>query len=308
MEPPGAKKYFFLLAYLLIALHFLTRSSGLLCYTGEANGTFTGPIAGWKDAGDFFTSLARWTAGDSGNFPGNMLVTHEVKNGILMVQLHLDPERGAEPFADLPKVTTLRGVAGAKPATEKTNMRWTSADTLTVEVPLRGNETALSTVDVAGAGRVSLSPVCLPYSPEFKPVEVDEGVLTLERLAKATGGKERINLAEIWKHLPRQIRLVELCPWLLILAILLFLLEVLERRTGLLSLKMRPAILRGPSLKEKPAAVKQPGAVVGVSALMSQAEDITEPEPAASEEKAGVLDALRRARHRAKERTERGGQ
>ena len=37
----------------------------VLCYTGEADGKYTGPIAGWKGTGDFFASLARWTAGKS---------------------------------------------------------------------------------------------------------------------------------------------------------------------------------------------------------------------------------------------------
>ncbi|HEV2667819.1 MAG TPA: VWA domain-containing protein, partial [Blastocatellia bacterium] len=41
----------------------------VLCYLGEADGQYAGAVAGWKDAGDFFTSLARWVAGDAGDLP-----------------------------------------------------------------------------------------------------------------------------------------------------------------------------------------------------------------------------------------------
>lgn len=285
-----------------------------LCYLGEADGQYAGAMAGWKDAGDFFTSLARWTAGDAGNLPGNMLITQEVRNGISRIQLHLDPERDQGDAAapnELPKVTTLRGAAGSKPAGEKAEMRWASADTLEIEIPLRGNETTLSTVEVPGTGRVTLAPVTLPYSPEFKPVSGGEGQLALARLAQATGGKERIELAGVWKDLQRQPRLIGLAPWLLMLAILMLLIEVFERYTGLITGLVLPAVKREREPVRGPKAVelKRPRKVTATKASEPvsqktdderQAEGKVEPaEPAA------ILDALRQARQQAKERTKR---
>src|SRR5262245_15506947 len=81
----------------------------VLCYLGEADGQYAGEVAGWKDAGDFFTSLARWVAGDAGDLPGNMLLTQELKNGVVRIELHLDPERDEAPSespGEPPKVTT----------------------------------------------------------------------------------------------------------------------------------------------------------------------------------------------------------
>ena len=69
----------------------------------------------------------------------NLLVTEELRNGVAVVQLHLDPERDGEPFNELPGLTILRGVAGSTPQAEKAALRWTSADTLEAEIPLRGN-------------------------------------------------------------------------------------------------------------------------------------------------------------------------
>jgi hypothetical protein len=290
----------------------------VLCYLGEADGQYAGAVAGWKDAGDFFTSLARWVAGDAGDLPGNMLLTQDVKNGVARIELHLDPERdesGSGSPGELPKVTTLRGAAGSKPSSEKAEMRWASADTLEIEIPLRGNETALSTVEIPGAGRVTLAPVALPYSPEFKPVSGEEGQAALARLAQATGGKERVELSGVWKDLSRLPRLIDLSPWLLMLATALLLVEVLERHTGLISARLWPELRRGRerigdfrpaklkwARKKKRIEIAKP--VPSQPSADRQAQpEAEQAEPAAAP--AAILDALRQARQQAKERTKR---
>ncbi len=293
-------------------------SGRVLCYLGEADGQYAGEIAGWKDAGEFFSSLARWTAGGRANLPGNMLLTQEVKNGISRVQLHLDPERDAQSASlnELPKVTTLRGSAGRKPSSEKGEMRWASADTLEFELPLQGNETALSTIEVPGAGRITLAPVALPYSPEFKPASGpsgrEDGVAALARLAQATSGSERIELSGVWKDLPRRPRMVELAPWLLMLATLLLLIEVLERHTGLITARLLPVLQRDRERPPDAMPVQAPRPRMETTAKMSrpvspQADEEPQPptttEPA--EPAAAIMDALRQARQQAKERTKR---
>lgn len=289
-------------------------SGRALCYLGEADGQYAGAMAGWKDAGDFFTSLARWTAGDAGGLPGNIVITQEVKNGIGRIELHLDPERGDEGSAssslsELPKVTTLRGAAGSKPASEKAEMRWASADTLEVVIPLRGNETALSTVEVPGSGRVTLAPMTLPYSPEFKLVSGEEGQTALARLAQATGGKERVELSGVWKDLPRLPRLIELAPWLLMLATVLLLIEVLERHTGLISARLLPELKReAERIREaRVVRLKRPRAdktTEIVAPATPKIEDACQSVPEAEKaEPAAILDALKQARQKASERT-----
>jgi hypothetical protein len=290
----------------------------VLCYLGEADGQYAGAMAGWKDAGDFFASLARWVAGDAGDLPGNMLLTQDVKNGVARIELHLDPERDEAArlsVNELPKITTLRGVAGSKPSSEKAEMRWATADSLEIEIPLRGNETALSTVEVPGAGRVTLAPVALPYSPEFKPLSGEEGQAALARLAQATGGKERVELSGVWKDLPRLPRLAKLSPWLLMLATLLLLIEVLERHTGLISARLLPELNRGRerirdfkpaklrwARRKMPVEVAETPPSQPVADQQAQVE-AKQAEPAAAP--AAILDALRQARQQAKERTKR---
>ena len=165
-------------------------------------------------------------------------------------------------------------------------------------------------------GRLSLAPVCLPYSPEFKPVEADEGVLAMERLAQATGGSERADVAGIWKDIPRHARLVDLTPWLLCGAILFILLEVLERRTGMVSMRRwtwrrdretsaEPVI---PTLSPRRARITRSPWAKGKTPEPKTTSQVPEvpPSQAPEQDERGIQDALTRARRRARERTERG--
>jgi hypothetical protein len=221
----------------------------VLCYTGEVDGKYTGAMAGWKDVGDFLTSLARWTTSRDGALPSGAVVTQERHKGALTVKLLLDPDRPSDLLANLPEVAILRATGSQKPKVEKVRMNWTGADSLALDVPLHGTETALATIDVPGHGFVALPPVCLPYSPEYEPLptraisgkDADAqtparwGPSALEELARLTGGRERLELGNLWKEMPRHARLIPLAPWLLIAACVTLLLEVLQRLTGILS-------------------------------------------------------------------------
>ena len=217
-----------------IAAWWHAGSGRTLAYTGEADGKFTGPIAGWPDLGDYLTSMARWTAGQDDTLPGGAMLTQEVRNGVAEVRLHLDPERTGNPFRTLPTTKVLRGRAGQGKMRVTDTFEWVGPDTLGYNLPLRGDETAIVTVE-AGESVVSLPPVTLPYSPEFAPVTEDSGEALLQQLARATGGKQRDILGEIWGDLPKQARMIELSPYLLGAAILLLVFEVFERRSGMLS-------------------------------------------------------------------------
>ena len=69
----------------------------------------------------------------------------------------------------------------------------------------------------------------------------DRGRTVLANIAQSTGGHERLDLGEVWNTLPRQPRFVQLSVWLVIAALVLFLLEVLQRRTGIFHFGRRTA-------------------------------------------------------------------
>ncbi len=207
----------------------------VLCYCGEIDGKYTGDFANWKGTGKLLTSMTTWCAGlKDGSLPGNMLITQELKNGTHVIKLHLDPDRQHDPFQSLPEVTTLTGQPGRKPVKSTLKMHWTSPDILTVEIPLHGQETSLATVLIEKVPPQVLSPVILPYSPEFKPQLSAVYRSSIADLAKMTGGVDRVGLAGMWDEMPEKTRMTSIARWLLLAAVIVLLLEVLERRTGLL--------------------------------------------------------------------------
>jgi Mg-chelatase subunit ChlD len=207
----------------------------VLCYTGEADGPHTGPMASWPGVGDCFVGQARWVAGGSGLLPAGLLLTQAVREGVCRLTLHLDPDRSVAPFTGVPRAVFLHGVMGAAPRRKALDMAWVSADRLEAEFTLSGDETALPTVTVPGVAPITLAPVCLPYSPEFRPVTAGSGHAALARLAEATGGGERLDVAAIWRALPSRVRMLDTAWLCYVLAIGLLLLDVLQRRTGVLT-------------------------------------------------------------------------
>jgi len=219
-----------------IAAGWQAGAGRVLCYVGEVDGQFTGAIGQWKEFGAFLAGMARWTAGKHAPLPDGILLTQEVRDGVCRVSLHLDPDREGMLFSGEPQVTALRGVPGRPPQTETLAMRWKSANLLEAELPLGGAETLVASVVVEGFSPVAMPPACLKYSPEYAPREPGSGRPALERLATVGGGRERIDVGSIWDDLPSPWHWLPLRPILLLLSVLLFVLEIVERRVGLLQL------------------------------------------------------------------------
>ncbi|MFQ3649622.1 MAG: VWA domain-containing protein, partial [Gemmataceae bacterium] len=291
----------------------------VVCYTGEADGKFLGAMGKWDRVGEFFTSLARWTAGPTNPLPAGMMLTQEVREGIARIQLHLDPERTkGDVFRRLTVVRILRSSLGQVPQTSRDTLRWTGADTLSLHIPLGAGETVLSSVEIENERPISLPPVCLPYSPEFKPSNRETGQIALERLARATGGIERLALGDVWRDLPRPFQQVPLARWLLLAAVALWLLEVLDRRTSVLSnLLRRSGATLGTAPNETHRGERRATAT-RAKTLRATTAPLTQPKPSEStaapaapaapaalaEQEGSVLAALRQARRRLDRRDE----
>ena len=302
----------------------------VLCFAGEADGKFSGDFAHWQQAGEFYSTLARWTAGKHQALPDDELLTEQVRDGVCFVQLHLDPNRKADPFSTLPRVKMLHGLPGAAPGKQTLSLQWKNADLLEATIPISGRETVLNTVEIPGEQPVTLPPVCLPYSPEFTPDQPGRGVASLAQIATTSGGKERIELSQIWADLQSKPRFVEMAPWLFVVAVILFLVEVFERRTGWLTRLLRrsapvtaaveqeetvvsakkqklwkrfvpkmkkPKSLKTPVARPAPKSVGVPTAGTSKASAKSQS---------AGESGSSNLEALRKARERASRRTGRG--
>ncbi len=209
----------------------------VICYSGEVDGEFAKSFSKWEYTGNLLNAMVEWAIGlNSGNsgLPNDMLITQELKNGVNVIRLHLDPNRKIDPFKKLPVVTTIKSLNGAIANSSMANMSWENADTLILKIPLIGREVSLSTIKIANINPYLTAPVMLPYSPEFKMSNVPNSESNVENMAKMTGGVERVSLNTLWDDLPKKLRIQSIRPWLLSLAIIIFLLEILERRTGVL--------------------------------------------------------------------------
>ncbi len=291
-------------------------SGRVLAFLGEADGKFSGDFGQWAQVGEFYSTLARWTAGKRQALPQDQLLVQEVRDGVCFVQLHLDPERRSDPFSRMPRVKVLHGIPGATPTRETIPLQWKNADLLEAAIPIAGRETVLNTVEIEGLQPVTLAPVCLPYSPEFKPDQPGRGIAALAQISATSGGKERLDLAQIWSDLKSKPRLIDMSPWLLVIAALLFLIEVSERRTGWIGRVLnRKAVPVADANVSAPAKAQPKPSRLGVRTKKpvptepvraeTQVAEADPKQTGSGESSESTLKALREARARADRRTNR---
>jgi hypothetical protein len=172
----------------------------------------------------------------------------------------MDPENPEPGLSGEPQVRLLVGQPGMTPKRVTGQLRYTATDTLTAVFPLAGDQVATATVDLGQLGKVTLPPVRLLYSPEYRP-RTSDGRNTLRTLASLTGGVARTELASLWQDLPTVDRRVSVAHWLWLAAVVFILLEVLERRTGWVSASI-PRSITLPKLRlpRRAATSGQPGA------------------------------------------------
>ena len=133
-------------------------------------------------------------------------------------------------------MTVLRTAASGRTQSERVPLAWTAPDRLSASIPLHGGETALPVLsDPATGATRTLPPARLPYSPEYAPDPDGAGEALLASLADLTGGQRLADPAAVWSLLPRAPVAFELAPFLYLLAALLLLLDIFDRRTAFLS-------------------------------------------------------------------------
>lgn len=136
----------------------------------------------------------------------------------------------------------------------------TGALTFEAQLPLTDAGIRLGTLQLADGRFLDLPPIALPYSSEFSPPsDPDAGRRTLARLAEATGGQALASADQLFNTPITGMRSTPLLRPLLVLALLLFLLEVAGRRLSLWSnLEARLAALQLPWRRGNAAAARRP--------------------------------------------------
>ena len=201
----------------------------------ELDGKYTGAFANYSHAAELIGGVVNMVKSSQEESPDYML-TQTLGNGVLHLEMELDPARDSDPFQSPPEVSTLVWREAHSPVTTKTKFEWIAPDRLECSIPMNGRNVYMANVSVGNAKPFTFPPVLLPCSPEY--VLDDSAPQRLVSLAKMTGGRERLRADEIWERIPRNRHFANTAPLWATLAILLLLLEVAERRFSFL-LKLR---------------------------------------------------------------------
>ena len=282
------------------------------CYMGVVSSKQGGDFAGSEDAASVFSAICDWIAYDDRNSLESMMVTQKANSGKWTATIHLDPERTREPFEKLPEFKLLGENNSKEPKILTILPEWKNADELVANYQLKGNEVISALLHVNDKSRLRLAPVCQIYSPEYAVRHNDsEGLQALKDLANLTKGKELIDLASIWNNMPPVVQNKDISDIIFGLALVIFLLEIAERRTAVLSVAWASLHRASSGTIAKPVEKEDIGNKdeglkdkilnsVGAGVSVKHSE---EKPSVAVEEKNNVLGALKRAKKNASHRT-----
>ena len=199
--------------------------------TTEVDGRYSRSLNVWPDFGAFSVGLGRWLLG--GDPPEGIRATVERQGGEGIVRVELDPERKRGGAEDIRSATAAILAPGdAAIAQQRIALSWTGEDTLEGRFPIQKTGIYLGAVDLGNNKVMPLSPLTLPYSPEFEPrQDPDEGRKTLAEMARITGGIDRTAWDDVFnasRLRDRQVR--DLIIPLALMVLLLHIMEIGGRR------------------------------------------------------------------------------
>ncbi len=242
----------------------------------------SGPFASQPQFGDVLLSACRWAIGS--RVEDNFAITVRYQGNLARIEMEVsDEERQAMSQASF-SIFTPGGGTLSRP------MQWDNANRLSGEVKLdeRGLYRGVIT---AGDKVYRIGPVSMPVSPEFLTTRPPEaGRETLAQMAALTGGREALDVGQLWER-PAAARALAPAVFPLLAAfLLLMLLEIAEARFGLLPRlrgRLRVAHMRWVAPMKGVARVSRP-----VSPRAGMPEPAPPPEP----------DYLSKSKQRAKRR------
>jgi Mg-chelatase subunit ChlD len=197
--------------------------------TVEVDGEFSRRLNAWPDFGPFAIGLGRWLLG--GEPPADAQATLDRRGGEGIVRVELDPDRARGTAADT-RTATAAIVLPGDSATQRLDMKWVGESTLEARFPVQRAGTYLGAVRLPDGTVLPLSPISLPYSPEFEPrPDPQEGYKLLSEMARTSGGVERNTWDDAFSPVGlRDRQITDLIMPLTLLVLLLHVGEIAGRR------------------------------------------------------------------------------
>ena len=205
-----------------------------LAFAGEADGEYAGPFAKWGRAGAFHAALARYVAGSGEALASGFLIVSRPIDGGLEVSAYADAADKSVVAGEGLVLKVMRSRPGKGTSVDEMRLVWKAADVQSAVIPVSGAETVLPVVVLPDGNTRPLPPYRLPYSAEFRE-DGGKGAELLARIAALTGGGRLVDVASAWDRMGSGRTRVEWAPWLYVAAAFVFLLAIVERRTGWLA-------------------------------------------------------------------------
>ena len=276
-----------------------------LVFTGEADGEYSGSFAKWDGAGRFYSSVARYVSGPQEALSAGYLILTKPVDGGLEVTAYADTENFAAMAGDGLPLKVIRTKPGAGTSVDEMRLSWKSSDEMSAFIPVRGAETILPVAQLPDGGVKRLPAYRRPYSSEFRPDPDGEGEALLRKISGLTGGERVADLASAWNKMDRGNVRVELSPWFYLAAALLFLLEIIDRRTGWLSGAVTAR--KRAAEPDEPATAERPRKRRAKSLRVAEPSDGNGPSETPPEKAAGIAEnesgVFAKAKQRASSRT-----
>jgi hypothetical protein len=187
-------------------------------------GEFSNSVRSWPGYGDFLQTTARWLMGE--DLPPDIGLRWDLAGTALGIDLMYAGD-WEQTFAQSPPRILLASGERAENRREATWERMEPGH-YRVSVDLTEGEVVRGAIQ-AGKHTLPFGPLAVGSSTEwaFDPARVDE----LRQVASQTGGRELLDLHDVWKSPPLK-ELTDLRRWLLPLAMLLILADALITRMG----------------------------------------------------------------------------
>jgi len=194
----------------------------------EADGPFTGELAGWSEYKSFFRGALEWLKRPDA--PDGIDAELRISGRVATVDVELAPDHEGPPPSRAWLLSTRDGES--KPIA----LRWSGPRSLSASFPAVSGNLYQVVVENPGTSPIELPPATLPYSPELALRSGDDaGEQVLTQLARATDGSSFTSVDDL-----QRARAVAgdaqrpLTPWLAGALLAVLLLEIAHRR-GLLA-------------------------------------------------------------------------
>lgn len=202
----------------------------------------TTPIGGsfieWPGFADFAVTLGRFAIGQEA--PDAYFGAVRRVGGEAVISVEVDRE--LDPTATPPREVQFRSPSGE---TQSIVLERVGEDRVEARIPLSADGVALGAIDVGDHRVLALPPVALPYSPEFEPSpDPRRGERLLARLAAETGGGVLTTVDPLFELEGLGLEAQPIGRPLALLALFIFLLELIERRFSLCANAARTLLVR----------------------------------------------------------------